>query len=140
MGGDYFGKVDDAWEVLALALPRDGVSWRRTPGRRRGFAGTRRPGDLLRPILLRLGCGHSLRRTALRVGPLADRPGLSDVALLKRARKSKDWLHALCVRLFEELRLAVLPEGASDEVRTVDAVAVKERRLRGSQWYLHYSV
>ena len=64
---------------------------------------------------------------------------MSDPGLLKRERKSEDWLHALCVRLLEELRLAVLPEGAS-QVRTVDAVTVKEPRLRGSQWCVHYSV
>ena len=57
-------------------------------------------------------------------------PYLSDVALLKRARKSKAWLHALCVRLFEEQRMAVLPEGAA-EVRAVDAATVKERDRAG---------
>ena len=64
---------------------------------------------------------------------------LSDVALLKRLKKSKAWLHALCVRLFEEQELAVVPGGAF-QVRAVDATTVKEPGPSGSLWRLHYSV
>ena len=64
---------------------------------------------------------------------------LSDVALLKRLKKSKGWLHALCVRLFEEQGLAVLPGGAF-QVRAVDATTVKEPGPSGSLWRVHYSV
>ena len=109
-------------------------------GALKGLRTDRSPDNLLRSILLCLGCGYSLRRTAVFDCRPADLPRLSDVALLKRARKSKDWLHALCVRLFEELRLAVLPEGESQVVWTVDAATVEERRRRGSQWCVHYSV
>ena len=63
---------------------------------------------------------------------------LSDVALLKRLKKSKGWLHALCVRLFEEQGLAVVP-GAAFQVRAVDATTVKEPGPSGSPWRLHYS-
>ena len=49
---------------------------------------------------------------------------LSDVTLLKRLKKSKGWLHALCVRLFEEQGLAVIPGGAF-QVRAVDATTVE---------------
>jgi hypothetical protein len=65
-----------------------------------------------------------LRETVVRArqAHLAD---LSDVALLKRLKKSKGWLHALCVRLFEEQGLAVIPGGAF-QVRAVDATTVKE--------------
>ena len=65
---------------------------------------------------------------------------LSDVALLKRLKKSKGWLHALCVRLFEEQGLAVVPGGAFLQVRAVDATTVKEPGPSGSLWRLHYSV
>jgi hypothetical protein len=46
--------------------------------------------DLLRVLLLHLGCGYSMRETVVRAkeAKLAD---LSEVALLKRLRKSKDW-------------------------------------------------
>ena len=94
--------------------------------------------NLLRTLLLHLGCGHSLRETVVRArqAHLAD---LSDVALLKRLKKSKGWLHALCVRLFEEQGLAVVPGGAF-QVRAVDATTVKEPGPSGSLWRLHYSV
>ena len=61
------------------------------------------------------------------------------MALLKRLKKSKGWLHALCVRLFEEQGLAVIPGGAF-QVRAVDATTVKEPGPSGSLWRLHYSV
>ena len=58
---------------------------------------------------------------------------------MKRLKKSKGWLHALCVRLFEEQGLAVIPGGAF-QVRAVDATTVKEPGPSGSLWRLHYSV
>ena len=61
------------------------------------------------------------------------------MALLKRLKKSKGWLHALCVRLFEEQGLAVIPGGAF-QVRAVDATTVKEPGPSGSLWRVHYSV
>ena len=50
---------------------------------------------------------------------------LSDVALLKRLRKSKDWLHALCVRLFREQGMAVSADGGF-QIRALDATTVQE--------------
>jgi hypothetical protein len=48
-----------------------------------------------------LACGCSLGETALRARK-AGLAKLSDVALLKRLRKSQNWLYALCCQLFEE--------------------------------------
>ena len=63
---------------------------------------------------------------------------LSDVALLKRLRKSKEWLYRLCCALFEErglvTELASLPT-----LRLIDATVVKEPGKTGSQWRIHYS-
>ena len=120
-----FGKLDDAWDVLLLALPRDWRKLAQDTGASKWLRKDKALGNLLRPIFLCLGCGCSLRQTAHLEGPLAGLPLLSDVALLKRERKSKDWLQALCESLFKELRLAVLPEGPS-HVSTVDAATVKE--------------
>jgi hypothetical protein len=63
---------------------------------------------------------------------------LSDVALLKRLRKSKDWLYQLCCALFEERGI----QSDSDLHRTlrlIDATVVKEPGKTGSQWRIHYS-
>ena len=64
---------------------------------------------------------------------------LSDVALLKRLRKSKAWLHALCVELFREQGVAA-SAARGFQVRTFDATTVKESGRTGSLWRLHYSV
>lgn len=138
MGRHQFGKVDDAWDVLLLALPRDWRKLAQDTGASKGLRKDKRLANLLRLILLHLGCGWSLRKTA-NVSLPEDLPPLRDVTLLQRERRAKDWLHALCVRLFEDLRLAVLPKGAS-QVWTVDAATVKEQRPRGSQWCVYCSV
>ena len=59
------------------------------------------PGVLLRTLPLHVARGYSLRETAVRA-KLAHWTDVSDVALLKRLRKSEDWLHSLCVELVRE--------------------------------------
>ena len=132
------GTVDEDWEVLLSFLPRGWRELAQDTGALKGLRKDKTVDNLLRTLLLHLGCGHSLRETAVRArqAHLAD---LSDVALLKRLKKSKGWLHALCVRLFEEQGLAVVPGGAF-QVRAVDATTVKETGPSGSLWRLHYSV
>ena len=132
------GAVDEDWEVLLSFLPQDWRELAQDTGALKGLRKDKAVDNLLRTLLLHLGCGHSLRETVVRArqAHLAD---LSDVALLKRLKKSKGWLHALCVRLFEEQGLAVVP-GAAFQVRAVDATTVKEPGPSGSLWRLHYSV
>ena len=132
------GTVDEDWEVLLSFLPQDWRELAQDTGALKGLRKDKAVDNLLRTLLLHLGCGHSLRETVVRArqAHLAD---LSDVALLKRLKKSKGWLHALCVRLFEEQGLAVVP-GAAFQVRAVDATTVKEPGPSGSLWRLHYSV
>jgi hypothetical protein len=92
----------------------------------------------LRVLLLPLGCGFSLRETIVRAqqAGLAD---LSDVALLKRLRKSKAWLQQLCCSLFAARRgspvVARTPQG-----RLLDGSLVREPGKTGSQWRIHYSL
>ena len=132
------GTVDEDWDVLSSFLPRDWRELAEDTGALKGLRKDKSVDNLLRTLLLHLGCGHSLRETVVRArqAQLAD---LSDVALLKRLKKSKAWLHALCVRLFEEQDLAVVPGGAF-QVRAVNATTVKEPGPSGSLWRLHYSV
>ena len=124
--------------MLLAFLPRD---WRKLAddtGTLKGLRKDRNVDNLLRTLLLYLGCGHTLRETVDRArrAHLAD---LSDVALSKRLKKSKDWLHALCVRLFEERKLAVIP-GDAFQVRAVNATTVEEPGPRGPVWRVHYSL
>ena len=58
---------------------------------------------------------------------------LSDVAVLKRLRKSEQWLYELCCALFETHLSG--PESASTRrIRLVDATQIKEPGKMGTQW------
>jgi len=130
--------MDEDWEVLASFLPEGWRELAQETGALKGLRKNRSAENLLRVLLLHIGCGHSLRETVVRArkAGLAD---LSDVALLKRLRKSGDWLHALCVALFREQGVA-LSAGDRLQVRAFDATTVKEPGQTGSLWRLHYSV
>lgn len=96
-------------------------------------------GNLLRLLLMHVGCGYSLRETVTR----AHQSGLShmsDVALLKRLRKSELWLQTLCCNLFEERRLSQVPAWHGETIRLIDASNIKEPGKTGSFWRLHYSL
>src|SRR6266567_9060381 len=93
--------VKEDWQVLASLFP-DGWDWQaRETGAIERKIGIKAPETLLRLLLLHIGRGYSLRETSVR----ARESGLakiSDVGLLKRLRRSEDWLHWLCTRLVAE--------------------------------------
>lgn len=126
------------WRVLTSLFPE---GWRERAVETNVLKGLRKDKseeDLLRTLLIHLAGGYSLRETALRArqAQLAD---MSDVALLKRLRKSKDWLAAMCVSMFQE-RGVSLGEPIDFEVRLFDGTDVKEPGKTGSLWRIHYSV
>ena len=130
--------MHEDWELLVSFLPRDWRELAEGSGALKGLRKDKSVDNLLRTLLIHLGCGHSLRETVVRArqANLAD---LSDVALLKRLRKSKDWLYALCVRLFQEHGIAVATDGEF-QIRAFDATTVKEPGKTGALWRIHYSV
>ncbi len=130
--------MDEDWTLLLSFLPREWDELAVSSGALKGLRKDKDPESLLRVLLIHLSCGHSLRETAVRArqAGLAD---LSDVALMKRLRKSKTWLRALCLSLFRELGVAVSGE-AGFQVRAFDATTVKEPGKTGALWRIHYSV
>lgn len=92
--------------------------------------------SLLRLVLAYGFCGLSLRQTAA----WAEALGLtscSDVALLKRFRKSSAWLgHLLAVKLAERAAPPVLPD-CSLRLRLVDATAITRPGSTGTDWRVH---
>lgn len=130
--------LNEDWELLVSFLPKNWEQLARETGALWKLRKDKSPSKLLRTLLLHFGCGHSLRETVVRArrARLAD---LSDVALLKRLRKSRKWLHALCVELFQEQGLAAT-EADGFQVRAFDATVVKEPSRSGSQWRVHYSL
>ena len=130
--------MQEDWELLLTFFPDEWRLLAAESGALKGLRKDKSPEALLRVLMMHFGCGHSLRETVVRArqAGLAD---LSDVALMKRLRKSRDWLHALCVALFEERGVA-LPVAGGFEVRAFDATVVKEPGKTGSLWNVHYSV
>ena len=129
---------NEDWDLLLSFFPANWQALAVETGALKGLRKDKSAENLLRTLLIHLGCGHSLRETVVRArqASLAD---LSDVALLKRLRKSRAWLYALCVELFREYGIAVSAE-AGFQVRAFDATTVQEPGQTGSLWRLHYSV
>ena len=130
--------LNEDWELLLLFLPSDWRGLAHDTGALKGLRKDKSAENLLRTLLIHLGCGHSLRETVVRAkkANLAD---LSDVALLKRLRKSKDWLHALCLQLFREQGVAVSADSGF-QIRVFDATTVQGPGKTGALWRIHYSV
>ncbi len=130
--------MEEDWDLLKSFLPQN---WRQMAVEHRVLKGLRQDKDeanLLRILLLHVGCGYSLRETVVRAKE-ANLSNLSDVALLKRLRKSENWLNAMCVSLFRE-RGIELTRSSTFTARLFDATTIKEPGKTGSMWRVHYSV
>lgn len=130
--------MDEDWALLVSMLP---ARWRELAHETGATKGLRQDKDeesYLRVLLMHLACGYSLRETVVRArhAHLAE---LSDVALLKRLRKSKQWLHSLCCALLGE-QAPLTSHPAPRSLRLVDATMVQEPGPTGSSWRLHYSL
>lgn len=94
---------------------------------------------LLRTLLMHVGCGWSLRETAVQA-KLAGVADVSDVTLLNRLRDSESWLRQLCQQLWKDSGVELQPGLHGRTVRLLDATVVKEPGQTGSQWRIHYSL
>jgi len=131
--------VGEDWELLKSFLPANwGLLARRTDALK-GLRQDKSGENCLRTLLIHLACGYSLRETVV-LARAAHLAHLSDVALLKRLRKSEQWLYELCRSLFEEANLASGQLALGRRVRLVDATHVKEPGKSGSVWRIHYSL
>lgn len=130
--------LDEDWDLLTSFFPSDWKAAASRTGALKGLRQDKSEENYLRILLMHLGSGFSLRETAVRArqAGLAD---LSDVALLKRLRKGKDWLYELCCGLFAE-RGVKGPDKQGIHLRLMDATVVKEPGQTGSLWRIHYSL
>ena len=126
--------ADPDWDVLASFWPVNWPDLAAESGALRGWRKDQSPDPLLRPLLIHLGGGHSLRETGVRV-----RQADWSAAFFKRLRKSCNWLYALCMALFQEQGMAVSAR-AGPHVRVFEATVVRESGRTGSLWRLHYSM
>jgi hypothetical protein len=129
--------ADEDWNLLLSFFPTNWKELAKETEALKGLRQDKSEENYIRTLLLHLGCGLSMRETVVRArhAKLAE---LSDVALLKRLRKSKDWLHGLCCALFEERGIQT-EAGAHPALRLIDATVVKEPGQTGSLWRIHYS-
>jgi hypothetical protein len=127
------------WEILVGLLPED---WRQQAKscsavtRLRGFATVE---SLLRCLLLHVGCGYSLRETAVRAG-VTGLAQVSDVTLLNRLRQAEGWLQQMCLALLRERGVSLEHGMAGRVLRVLDGTHVKEPGKTGTQWRIHYSL
>jgi hypothetical protein len=132
--------ADEDWRVLQSLFPQGWGEQARAAGAIERERGITAPDVLLRVFLMHVGKGYSLRETAVR----AKKAGLteiSDVGLLKRLRRSEDWLRWLCVQLLTENGVNLTGhQGGQRNVRVVDATIVKEPGKTGSEWRILYSL
>src|SRR5262245_19946280 len=113
--------LDENWNVLLSLFPKDWMDQAWQSGaveRLRGFSDE---GALMSTLLLHVGRGYSLRETVVRAksSGIAE---VSDVALMKRLRKSETWLRSMCVSLLRENGVE-LPD-AGINLRAFDATVV----------------
>jgi hypothetical protein len=89
------------WQVLQALFPAGWAELGRSTGAVARLRGFKTLNDLFRTLLLHVGCGWSLRETAVQA-KLAGIADVSDVTLLNRLRQAEGWLRQLCQRLWEE--------------------------------------
>ena len=127
------------WQVLLGLFPAGWEELGRSTGAVARLRGFNSLNDLFRTLLLHVGCGWSLRETAVQA-KLAGIADVSDVTLLNRLRQAEDWLRQLCQQLWKENGVNLEPALKGRPVRLVDATVVKEPGKTGSQWRIHYSI
>ena len=131
--------AEEDWQVLTTLFPEGWQQQARQTGAIERQRGITAPAVLLRLFLLHVARGYSLRETAVRAKE-AGLATISDVGLLKRLRRSEDWLHWLCTRLVVENGVQMPSADGQRTVRIVDGTIIKEPGKTGSQWRILYSM
>jgi hypothetical protein len=127
------------WQVLLGLFPADWRELGRSSGAVRRLRGFPSLDALLRTLLLHVGCGRSLRETAVQA-KLAGLAAVSDVTLLNRLRDAEPWLRELCQSLWKENGVQLDTGLEGRPIRLLDATVVCEPGRTGSQWRIHYSL
>ena len=126
-------------QVLLGLLPSNWEELGRSTGAVKRLRGFNSVNDLLRALLLHVGCGWSLRETAVQA-KLAGIAEVSDVTLRNRLRQAEGWFPALCGQLWKDHGVNLPPAVQGRAVRLVDGTVVKEPGRRGGPWRIDYSL
>lgn len=131
--------TEEDWQVLLSLFPAGWDRQAKETGAMERQRGITIPETLLRLFLLHVARGYSLRETSVRANE-AGLATISDVGLLKRLRRSEDWLQWLCMQLVLENGVRMPQQKERGTVRIVDGTIIKERGKTGSQWRILYSL
>jgi hypothetical protein len=131
--------AEENWQVLASLFPEGWDQKAKETGAMERQRGIKVPETLLRLFLLHVARGYSLRETSVRAQE-AGLATISDVGLLKRLRRSEEWLRWLCAELVAENGVRMPSQKKSGTVRIVDGTIIKEPGKTGSQWRILYSL
>lgn len=124
------------WDEFLSLLPK---GWRKLAiecGLTKGLRKDKDPGDYLHLLIMHLLCGFSLRETAA-YAEILGMSKMSDVAILKRLRKSELFLRKLCMSFLDNLREGEICEGF--RLRLIDGTNIKEPGQFGTLWRIHFS-
>jgi Transposase DDE domain len=127
------------WSVLQTLLPAGWDTEARNSNAVRRLRGFTSIDALLRVLLMHVGCGWSLRETAVQA-KLAGIADVSDVTLLNRLRDAETWFRRLCEQLWQESGVDLKPALSGHRIRVLDGTVVREPGPTGSQWRIHYSL
>jgi hypothetical protein len=135
------GLADEEWQLLTGFLPEDWRHTARSCGALTRARNVSDPDTLLRLIFLHTATGLSLRQTVARAR-VVELAAISDVALLKRLRRSEGWLCHLNQQLASgQLKAAARwAQLAGRILRVVDATDVEEPGATGTDWRVHYTL
>ncbi|HKK33828.1 MAG TPA: IS4 family transposase [Desulfomicrobiaceae bacterium] len=134
-------EVTNDWLFLKTFLPSD---WEdmcvstKAMIRKRNFDSAE---SLLRVLLIHIGEGLSLRETVLHA-EAAEIASVSDVALLKRLKKSGEWLRMMAegvMRAHTPMR-STYPDKTKYNLRIVDGTTIQEPGSKNATWRIHYSI
>jgi hypothetical protein len=125
-----------AWDDFLECLPANWREIAKTSNVLKGQRKDKDPETLLHVLMLHLLCGYSLRETSA-IAAEAGIASLSDVALLKRLRKSSDMFKRLCSEMF--CKFENNEDFTDYRIRLIDGTMIKEPGQFGTQWRIHYS-
>src|SRR5216684_5625991 len=117
--------AEEDWQVLTSLFPEGWYRQAKETGAMERQRGITIPETLLRLFLLHVARGYSLRETSVRANE-AGLATISDVGLLKRLRRSEDWLHWLCTQLVADSGVQMPSPDGRRPVRIVDGTIIKE--------------
>src|ERR1700688_2937543 len=116
--------LSEDWQVLLGLFPAGWEDLGKSTGAVARLRGFNSLNDLFRTLLMHVGCGWSLRETAVQA-KLAGIADVSDVTLLNRLRQAEDWLRLLCQRLWKDNGVDLQPRLQGRNVRLLDATVVR---------------